>query len=170
MVLSARAQIGTSGQFWREQRAADPTGYRFAAARSQCFRLTRKTSDGANSHCKASRLLNRLAQLGGQQHAPDGLSISRVCAVENGVCREFTPVLANSWGGRMLWVRSACICLLTSEFGSMGLRQTTQANRLNLRKSRKIRGFPIKVRKQSGDVVQLVRTLPCHRLPAQNQS
>jgi hypothetical protein len=29
--------------------------------------------------------------------------------------------------------------------------------------SQQIRGFPIKVRKQSGDVVQLVRTLPCHR-------
>jgi hypothetical protein len=26
------------------------------------------------------------------------------------------------------------------------------------------RGFPIKVRKQVGDVVQLVRTLPCHQL------
>jgi hypothetical protein len=63
-------------------------------AMSHCLPLTRKISDGANSHCEASRLLNRLAQLGGQQHAPDGLWISRVCAVENGACREFTPVLA----------------------------------------------------------------------------
>ena len=28
--------------------------------------------------------------------------------------------------------------------------------------SHQTRGFPIKVRKQIGDVVQLVRTLPCH--------
>jgi hypothetical protein len=38
--------------------------------------------------------------------------------------------------------------------------QAMRANRLNLRKY----AVPIKVRKQSGDVVQLVRTLPRHRL------
>jgi hypothetical protein len=34
IVLSAQAQIGTSGRFGREQHAADPTGYRFATAMS----------------------------------------------------------------------------------------------------------------------------------------
>jgi hypothetical protein len=33
--------------------------------------------------------------------------------------------------------------------------------------SQQIREFPIKVRKQVGDVVQLVRTLPCHRTAVQ---
>src|SRR5277367_1511838 len=37
-----------------------------------------------------------------------------------------------------------------------------QANRLNLTKATKYAWFPITVRKQIGDVVQLVRTLPCH--------
>src|SRR5580700_969078 len=32
-------------------------------------------------------------------------------------------------------------CPLTSEFGSMGLKQATQANRLNLRKASKYAGF-----------------------------
>src|ERR1700674_694083 len=31
---------------------------------------------------------------GRQQHAPDGLWISRICVLEHGVCREFTPVFA----------------------------------------------------------------------------
>ena len=38
------------------------------------------------------------------------------------------------------------------------------------KESQQRRGFPIKVRKQVGDVVQLVRTLPCHRLPKHNRS
>ena len=47
-----------------------------------------------DSHCEASGLLNRLAQRGGQQHAPDGLWISLIRALERGVPREFTPVFA----------------------------------------------------------------------------
>jgi hypothetical protein len=70
------------------------TDYRFAAAMSHGLPLTRKISDGANSHCQAIRLLNRLAQLAGQQHAPDGVWISRIRVLEHSVCREFTPVFA----------------------------------------------------------------------------
>jgi hypothetical protein len=62
-----------------------------------------------------------------------------------------------------LWTGSAWCpwCPLTSEFGSTGLKRATQAKRLNVRKASKY-GASNNGKKQSGDVVQLVRTLPCH--------
>jgi hypothetical protein len=72
--------------------------------------------------------------------------------------------------GQLLWVGVACSTLLdgdlawyplTSEIGPAGLKQATQANRLNLRKPLNTR-VSGKGKKQRGDVVQLVRTLPCH--------
>lgn len=72
------------------------TDYHFAAAMSHGLPLTRKISDGANSHCQASRLLNRLAQLAGQQHAPDGLWISRIRVLELAFARSSHPCSRNT--------------------------------------------------------------------------
>jgi hypothetical protein len=43
-----------------------------------------------------------------------------------------------------------------------GGTQLARATLWTVRKGRKIKGFPLTRRKQAGDVVQLVRTLPCH--------
>ena len=72
-----------------------------------------------------------------------------------GACTNSNCLCYNSFTGQgqLLWV-GVCLqhsigrgfawcpwCPLTSEFGSMGLKQATQANRLNLRKASKDAGF-----------------------------
>jgi hypothetical protein len=72
----------------------DPTGYRFAAAMSQCLRLTRKTRIARTVIARQADL-NRLAQLARQEHAPGmtcGYRAFRV--LERGVHREFTLAIA----------------------------------------------------------------------------
>src|ERR1700730_12492463 len=55
-----------------------------------------KTSDGANSHCKASRPQSGLRNHTTRACAWHDLWISRVRAVVHGVCRECTPRSRNT--------------------------------------------------------------------------
>jgi hypothetical protein len=51
--LRRNKQVQVSN-FCDEKARANLADYRFAAAMSHCLPLTRKISDGANSHCEAS--------------------------------------------------------------------------------------------------------------------
>src|SRR5437762_9969117 len=94
---------------------------------------------------------NRIARKTGRCFTVDLTSLGltrQVYAERNSLCyNSFTGQ------GQLLWVGVACTtvfdsglawcpwCPLTSRFGSMGLKQATQAKRLNLRKASKYAGF-----------------------------
>jgi hypothetical protein len=97
---------------------------------------------------RQAMLFGHIAYFRALYKQPKAIWLPRACTDLNSLC--YNSVTGQ---GQLLWV-GVCLqqsfghglawcpwCPLTSEFGSMGLKQATQANRLNLRKATKHAGF-----------------------------
>ena len=89
-------------------------------------------------HVPLDKVRLPLREFGWSEPVPTGIASATIHSRGRDSCSGLVFACSTVLDGGLTWCPW---CPLTSEFGSMGLKQATQANRLNLRKASKYAGF-----------------------------